>query len=160
MVAVQKGDKVSLSKSTMIKVMSPLDANHYGYVHGGSIMRYVDESAFIAGTRHARRHIVTASIDGLDFACPVRIGDLLILKSAVNFVGNTSMEIGVRIETEDAVKGETQFVGRAYVTMVALDDLGNPTRIAQVIPETAEDKKRFKQAQVRREHRLKIRKER
>ena len=144
-----------MAKSTMIKVMSPLDANHYGYVHGGSIMRYVDESAFIAGTRHARKHIVTASIDSLDFACPVRIGDLLILKSAVNFVGRTSMEIGVRIETEDAVKGDTKFVGRAYVTMVALDALGHPTAIPKIKPETAEDKKRFKQAQVRREHRLK-----
>src|SRR3989338_973372 len=95
--------KVSISKSTMIKVMSPLDANHYGYVHGGSIMRYVDEAAFVSATRHARRNVVTASIDHVDFISPVRLGDLLILKSSVNYVGRTSMEIGVRIESEDTV---------------------------------------------------------
>jgi len=147
--------KVSISKSTMIKVMSPLDANHYGYVHGGSIMRYVDEAAFVSATRHARRNVVTASIDHVDFISPVRLGDLLILKSSVNYVGRTSMEIGVRIESEDTVKGDVRFVGRAYVTMVALDDLGRPAPVPPLILETPLDKDRFKRAEERRAFRLK-----
>lgn len=152
-----KGKKGSLSKSTMIKVMSPLDANHYGYVHGGSIMRYVDEAAFISATRHARRNVVTASMDHFDFVNPVHLGDLLILKASVNFIGCTSMEVGVRIEAEDTVKGETKFVGRAYVIMVALDDLGHPTPVAPLILETPLDKERFKRGEERREVRLKHR---
>ncbi|MDO8526892.1 MAG: acyl-CoA thioesterase [Deltaproteobacteria bacterium] len=152
-----KGRKVSLSQSTMIKVMSPLDANHYGYVHGGAIMRAVDEAAFITGTRHARRNIVTAAMDNMSFANPVRLGDLLILKASVNFVGRTSMEVGVRIEAEDPVTGDNRLIGRAYATMVALDELGKPTFIAPLILETKADKKRNSDAKRRRENRLKLR---
>ncbi len=155
-----KGKKVSLSKSTMMQVMSPFDANHYGYVHGGSIMRYVDEAAFVSATRHARRNVVTACIDHFDFVNPVHLGDLLILKASVNFVGHTSMEVGVRIEAEDTVKGETKFVGRAYVTMVALDDLGKPTPVQPLVLETPLDKERFQRGEERRTVRLKERRER
>ena len=154
----KKAYPASGSQNTMIKVMSPLDANHYGYVHGGAIMRYVDEAAFIAGTRHARRNIVTAAVDQHTFEAPVKLGDLLILKSSVNYVGKTSMEIGVRVEAEDPMTGETKFVGRAYITMVALDDMGNPTALPPLILETKEDKDRNKRAQQRRDMRLKLRK--
>ncbi len=142
----------------MIKVMSPLDANHYGYVHGGSIMRYVDEAAFISASRHSGRNTVTASIDQMGFHNPVHLGDLLILKSAVNYVGKTSMEVGVRIETENPVTGETKYVGSAYVTMVALDDLGKPVRIPPLVYKTALEKERAKRAEKRRDFRLKMRK--
>ncbi|MDP2600950.1 MAG: acyl-CoA thioesterase [Deltaproteobacteria bacterium] len=152
-----KAKPASLSKSTMMQVMSPLDANHYGYVHGGAIMRYVDEAAFVSASRHARRNVVTASMDHFDFIHPVHLGDLLILKSSVNYVGETSMEIGVRIESEDTVKGEVQFIGRAYVTMVALDDLGRPTPVPPLILETPLDKNRAKRAKERRTFRLKHR---
>ena len=141
----------------MIKVMTPLDANHYCYVHGGSIMRYIDEAAFITGTRHARCNIVTASVDQLSFDCPVHIGDLLIFKSSVNFVGKTSMEIGVKIETENSVTGGKKQVGRAYVTMVALDAMGKPAPLPLLILETKEDKQRFAKANQRRAFRLKLR---
>ncbi|MBI4223378.1 MAG: acyl-CoA thioesterase, partial [Deltaproteobacteria bacterium] len=95
--------------------MSPLDANHYGYVHGGAIMRYVDEAAFISAARHAGRNTVTASLDQMGFHHPVHLGDLLILKSAVNYVGTTSMEVGVRIESENPVTREQHYIGSAYV---------------------------------------------
>mgnify|MGYP001559191214 CR=1 FL=1 len=152
-----KGRKASYSQNTMIKVMSPLDANHYGYVHGGAIMRCVDEAAFISGTRHAGRNMVTAALDHMSFENPVRLGDLLILKTSVNFVGKTSMEVGVRIESEDPVRGDKKFIGSAYVTMVALDDLGKPTKIPSLIVETKEEKDRFRKAQERRAFRLKLR---
>lgn len=147
-----------MKTNTMIKVMSPLDANHYGYVHGGAIMRYIDEAAFIAATRHAGRNTVTAAVDHLTFENPVHIGDLLILKSSVNFVGKTSMEVGVRIESENPATGQTQLIGRAYVTMVALDALGKPAKIPALTLETRQDRARFEQAKQRRAFRLKVKK--
>lgn len=150
--------KISASQNTMIKVMSPLDANHYGYVHGGAIMRYIDEAAFITATRHAGRNTVTAAMDHLTFENPVHIGDLLVLKSSVNLVGKTSMEVGVRIESENPAKGRTHLIGRAYVTMVALDDLGKPVPIPGLISETKQDRLRLEQAKQRRAFRLKVKK--
>lgn len=149
---------VSHSQNTMIKVMSPLDANHHGYVHGGAIMRYVDEAAFISASRHSGRNTVTASIDNMSFHHPVHLGDLLILKSAVNYVGRTSMEIGVRIETENPLTRETRYIGSAYVTMVALDNLGKPARVTSLACETDLEKERAKRAEKRREFRLRMRK--
>lgn len=142
----------------MVKVMSPLDANHYGYVHGGAIMRAIDEAAFISATRHSGRNTVTAAVDHLSFRNPVHIGDLLVLKSSVNFVGKTSMEIGVKIESENPVTGEVKRIGSAYVTMVALDDLGNPTPVPSLILETQLDQERFQRAKQRNAFRLKLRK--
>src|SRR3989344_3670122 len=107
---LMKGTKISATRSIMVHVMGPMDANHYGYVHGGVIMRAVDEAAFIPASRHAKRNVVTAAIDNLSFECPVHIGDLLILKSQVNYVGKTSMELGVRIETENPIRGEIKLV--------------------------------------------------
>lgn len=153
----KKATPASASQNTMIKVMSPLDANHYGYVHGGAIMRYIDEAAFISATRHALRNTVTAAIDNLSFEKPVLLGDLLILKSSVNYVGKTSMEIGVHIDAENPVTGGVRFIGRAYVTMVALDDMGKPTRVPGLILEARLDKERFKRAEERRAFRLKLR---
>ena len=153
-----KPKKIADSQNTMMMVMSPMDANHYGYVHGGAIMRYVDEAAFISASRHSGRNTVTASIDQMGFHNPVHLGDLLILKSAVNYAGKTSMEVGIRIETENPVTGETKYVGSAYVTMVALDDLGKPTKIPRLIYETALEKERAEKAEKRRAFRLKMRK--
>ena len=108
-----KGHTPSYSSNIMLKMMGPQDANHYGNVHGGVIMRAADEAAAISAIRHCRHNVVTAFISHMSFETPVHIGDLLILKSQVNFVGKTSMEVGVRIETENPVKGESRFVGRA-----------------------------------------------
>lgn len=154
---MKKGQKISATRSTLTNLMGPLEANHYGYVHGGVIMRAVDEAAFISATRHAKRNVVTAAIDYMSFENPVHLGDLLILKSQVNYAGRTSMEIGVRIESEDPLRGDKRVVGKAYLTMVALDDLGKPTKIPRLILETAEDRARAKRAEQRRAFRLKLR---
>lgn len=142
----------------MTNVMSPLDANHHGYVHGGAIMRYVDEAAYISASRHSGRITVTASIDNMSFRNPVHLGDLLILKSQVNFAGKTSMEVGVRIEAENPVSGEIKYIGSAYVTMVALDDLGKPVAVPPLVLESAQEKERAARAEKRRAFRLKMRK--
>ena len=154
----KKPRKASLSASVITNVMSPLDANHYGYVHGGAIMRHVDEAAYISASRHSGRNTVTASMDHMSFHNPVHLGDLLILKSSVNYAGKTSMEIGVRIETENPVTRETKYIGSAYVTMVALDAMGNPTTVPPLLCETALEKERAQRAEKRRAFRLKMRK--
>lgn len=154
----KKAYPASASQNTMIKVMSPLDANHYGYVHGGAIMRSIDEAAFISATRHAGRNTVTAAVDHLSFKNPVYIGELLILKSSVNFVGKTSMEIGVKIESENPASGAIKRIGSAYVTMVALDENGKPTGVPSLIVKTAIEKQRYLRAKQRRAFRLKLRK--
>jgi len=155
---ISKPKKASHSQNVMTNVMSPLDANHYGYVHGGAIMRHVDEAAYISAARHSGRNTVTASIDQMSFRNPVHLGDLLVLKSQVNFAGKTSMEVGVRIEAENPVTGEKKYIGSAYVTMVALDDLGKPTQVPPLVLESALEKERAARAEKRRAFRLKMRK--
>ena len=135
-------------------LMMPQDANIQGNVYGGTIMKLMDEIAGSVAALHARKNVVTASVDQMNFYEPVYIGNLLILKSSVNFVGKTSMEVGVRIEARDLRSGETVHTGSSYLTFVALDQSGNPTEIAKIIPETAEEKRRFTEAKRRREARL------
>lgn len=130
--------------------MMPTDANIRGNVFGGSILRYMDEIAAVAAFRHARKNVVTASIDRMDFRAPVYIGNLLILKASVNYVGKTSMEIGVRIEAEDLISGQVTHAGSCFLTYVALDDKGRPTPVEPVIPVTADEKRRYREALTRR----------
>lgn len=146
--------KLSETRNTLMKVMQPTEANIYGYVHGGEIMKLVDEAAYASAMRLARCNVVTACVDELSFEHPVHIGNLLILKSQVNYVGKTSMEVGVLIQTENLKEGLIDTVGSAYLTMVALDDLGRPTTVPQVIYETATDRERAARAKARREQRL------
>ena len=120
-------------------------------------MKLVDTSAAVAALRHARTNIVSASIDRMDFYRPVYVGDLLILKACVNYVGRTSIEVGVRIEAENLKTGKVTHTGSSYVTYVALDEKGNPTLVPQAIPETAEEKRRWREGKERREQRLKER---
>lgn len=145
-----RGKKPSESEITTIRLMMPTDANVMGNVFGGAIMRYMDEIAGIVGWRHAGKNVVTASIDRMDFYAPVYIGNLLILKAAVNFVGTTSMEIGVRIEAEDPLTRKVTHTGSCYLTYVALDDKGRPTQIPPLKPVTADEKRRFKEGLARR----------
>ena len=135
-------------------LMMPQDANIQGNVYGGTIMKLMDEIAGSVAALHARKNVVTASVDQMNFYEPVYIGNLLILKSSVNFVGKTSMEVGVRIEARDLRSGETVHTGSSYLTFVALDQSGMPTEIAKIIPETEEEKRRFNAAKRRREARL------
>ena len=145
-----RGKKVSESEMTTARLMMPTDANVIGNVFGGSIMKYVDEIAAIVAWRHAGTNVVTASIDRMSFYAPVYIGNLLILKAAVNYVGTTSMEIGVRIEAVDPSTRKGTHTSSCYLTYVALDSKGEPTPIPPLIPTTAEERRRFKEGLARR----------
>jgi acyl-CoA hydrolase len=149
----REGRHVSVSQLTTVRLMMPTDGNVLGNVFGGAIMRYMDEAAGIVAFHHARKNVVTASIDRMDFYAPVYIGNLLILKAAVNYVGKTSMEVGVRIEAEDPLTGTTAHTGSCYLTFVALDGDGKPSRVEPVIPVTADEKRRFREALARRKMR-------
>jgi acyl-CoA hydrolase len=140
----------SESQLTTARLMMPMDANVLGNVFGGAIMRYMDEVAAIVAWRHAGTNCVTASIDRMNFYAPVFVGNVLTLKAAVNYVGNTSMEIGVRIEAHDLRTRKTAHTGSCYLTYVAIDNEGRPTSIPKLKPTTPEEKKRFQQALARR----------
>jgi acyl-CoA hydrolase len=145
---------VSTSRSILSMQMLPGDANPMGFVHGGTILKLVDTAAAVAAMRHARTNVVSASIDKMDFYHPVYVGNLLILKSSVNYAGHTSMEVGVRIEAEDLKTGKNSHTGSSYVTYVALDEAGKPTEIPEIVPHSKEEKRRWREAKQRRELRL------
>ena len=151
--------KVSDSQTEIAQIMYPEHANPAGNVHGGYILKLVDQAAAIAGARHTRLNIVTASVDRMDFISPVYIGNVVFAKASINYTGRTSMEIGVRIEAECLRTGTHTHVGSAYLTFVAIDENDKPTEIPQVIPETEEEKRRFNEAKKRRELRLRKAKE-
>jgi acyl-CoA hydrolase len=150
-----QGKTVKQSRIAISHVMLPQDANIAGNVHGGVIMKHVDTAAGFVAARHARSNCVTASIDRLDFHHPVFVGNLLTLKASINFVGRTSMEIGVRAETEDVISGQVRHTSSAYLTFVALDENGRPREIPPLILESDEDIRRNREAKARRENRLK-----
>ncbi len=149
-----EGKTVKESQITMAIQMNPEDANPVGNVHGGVIMKYVDTAAGAVAIRHARKICVTASIDRLDFHHPVYIGDLLILKASITMVGSTSMEVGVRVEAENLLTGAVRHTASAYLTFVAFDEKGVPTRVPPLVLETQEENRRNCEAQIRREARL------
>jgi len=132
----------------------PNDANGLGNVLGGKVMHLVDLAGAMAAIRHARRPVVTASVDSLQFLHPVRIGQLIILRSSVNRVFHTSMEVGVYVQTENLLTGHRLHTCSAYLTFVALDEQGKSTPIPAVIPESEEEHRRHRQAGERREYRL------
>lgn len=117
-------------------------------------MKLMDEIAGVVAARHCRRNVVTASIDSMSFLKPVYIGNLLIMKAAVNYVGKTSLEIGVRIEAEDLRTGVRVHTGSSYMTFVALDNAGKPTTVPEIIPVSEAEKRRNKAAKKRRAERL------
>jgi len=153
-----EGKKISESKVIIAQVMNPESSNPAGNVHGGDIMKLIDTAGGVAATRHARAHVVTASIDRIDFHNPVYVGDFLILKASVNFVGKTSMEVGVRVEAENPITGNVRHTGSAYLTFVALDDNKRPIQLPPLILDTDEDKHRNEEAAQRRQMRLSVKK--
>ena len=152
--AKPSGRKVSESAETLLHLMMPTDANPLGNVFGGTILRLMDEAAGIVAARHARANTVTASVDRMDFWAPVFVGDLLVLKAAVNSVGRTSMEVGVRIEAENLKTGERTHTGSCYLTYVALDENRHPMEVPPIIPETPAEKQRYREALERRRNRI------
>ena len=149
-----EGKKVRESQVVLAQQMNPQDANPAGNVHGGVIIKLIDTAAGVAAIRHARSNAVTASVDRLDFYHPVFVGNLLTLRASVNFVGKTSMEVGVRVESENLLTGERLHTSTAYLTYVALDDQGRPLRLPPLILETETQKRRHQEAQTRRRMRL------
>jgi acyl-CoA hydrolase len=146
------------SASEYAEVALPNDANPLGNLLGGKVMHLVDMAGSLAAMRHARCQVVTASIDNMSFLYPVHIGQLVILKSSVNRAFKTSMEVGVKVVAEDLTTGETRHTSSAYVTFVAVDPEGRPVRIPPVVPETEEEKRRYREACERRTLRLEINK--
>jgi acyl-CoA hydrolase len=148
------GLPVSKSRSEMTEVVLPQDANPLGYILGGRVMHLMDIAAAIAAHRHAHSHVVTASVDYVDFRNPIRVGELIVLKSSVNRVFKTSMEVGVKIFSENFLTGERKHTTSAYVTFVAIDENRQPREVPPLILETEEDQRRYKDAGDRREIRL------
>jgi acyl-CoA hydrolase len=134
------------------------DANTAGNVHGGVIMKLCDEVAGIAAIRHSGRRVVTAGMDRMTFNHPVFVGHLVTVRAMANAAWRTSMEIGVRVESENVRTGEKAHTSSAYLTMVALDDEGQPTQVPPVEPQSDEERRRMEDAQVRRDNRLDERK--
>jgi len=152
-----KPKPVSASATTLATLMEPADANPMGNVHGGVIMKLVDQAAAAASIRHSGRICVTVAVDRIDFFGPVHVGDLLVLKAAVNYTHRTSMEAGVRIEAQTLHTGEVRHSGSALLIFVALDDQCRPTPVPPILPETEDEKIRFKQAELRYRHRKELR---
>jgi acyl-CoA hydrolase len=152
-----EGKAVRESISEYSELALPNDANSLGNVLGGKVMHLVDLAAAMAAIRHARRPAVTVAVDSLHFIHPVHIGELVVLRSSVNRVFHTSMEVGVYVETENLLTGAKRHTCSAYLTFVALDQNGKAVSAPPVIPETEDEKRRFREAGERREHRLALR---
>jgi acyl-CoA hydrolase len=134
--------------------MLPSDANPSGNVFGGVILQHCDEAAGIAAGRHARRRVVTAAIDAMEFVAPAKIGEVLTCKAAVNAVFGSSMEVGVRVEAEDLMSGDVRHTNSAYFVMVALDEEGSPVDdVDDVSPSDDDARRRYAKARERHEHR-------
>src|SRR5688500_10131586 len=134
--------------------MGIADANNAGNVHGGVIMHLCDEVAGIAAVRHSGSRVVTAAMDRMNFRHPVFVGQLVTAKATVNAAWRTSMEVGVRVESENVRTGELVHTSAAYLTLVALDEEGRPAAVPPLRPETAAERRRAREAQLRRDHRL------
>jgi uncharacterized protein (TIGR00369 family) len=134
--------------------MHPEHANLLGNVHGGWIMKLVDEAGALACMRHAQKKVVTVAMDSMTFRQPIRIGDLIILNAEVTYTGKTSMEVEVQVLAENPVTGEQTHTNNAYLVYVALDDEGRPTSVPALVTETEEEKARMAQAQKRQAYRI------
>ena len=145
--------RVAESQVVLSQQMNPEDANPSGDVHGGTIMKLVDTAAGICAMRHCRTRVVTATVDSMSFLHPVFVGNVVTLSASVNDVGNTSLEIGVRVEAENIRTGEVVHTSSAYLVFVALDDAGKPTLVPPLVVESEDERRRQAHAKIRRESR-------
>ncbi len=155
----QDGKPVSESRVEMVELVLPNDANQLGNLLGGRLMHWMDIAAAVAAARHSSHVCVTAAVDELSFLHAIKLGELVILKASVNRVFNTSMEVGVKIFSENSLTGEKKHSNSAYLTFVSLDKDGRPVRTLPVLPQSLDEKRRYEQALFRREQRLKHREE-
>jgi acyl-CoA hydrolase len=135
----------------MAEIVLPNDTNPLGALLGGRLMHWIDLAGAMACHRHSRNYVVTASVDHIDFLVPVHVGDLVILRSSVNRVFHTSMEVGVKVFVENYIADSAKHVGSAYLTFVAIDRNGVRLQVAPVIPETEDQRRRYEDAGRRRE---------
>jgi acyl-CoA hydrolase len=144
------------TRTTLSRIMTAVDTNLLGTVHGGVIMKLVDDVAGVAAARHSGGNVVTASMDEMAFLVPVRVGDLVQAKAQVNWTGHTSLEVGVKVLAErwDRAGVTPTRVAAAYLVFVAVDAQGRPRRVPQVLPESEQDRRRWREAEIRRDHRL------
>jgi acyl-CoA hydrolase len=153
------GRAVRESRVETTEIVLPGHTNQLGTIFGGQLMAWIDIAASISAARHASGVCVTASLDALHFVAPIRIGQHVIIRCCVNYAGRTSMEVGARLESEDPTTGQRTHVARAYLTFVAIDAHGRPRPVPPVLPETAEEKRRFHEAELRRSSRLELKAE-
>lgn len=142
------------SRVYLSQLMQPEHANHHGNVHGGWIMKLVDEAGALACMRHAQTRVVTVAVDSLVFREPIKIGDLVTFTAEVTYTGRTSMEAEVQVTAENPITGERTHTNTAYLVYVGLDDDNHPTAIPQLVLETDEDKTRYEQAKLRQQRRI------
>jgi acyl-CoA hydrolase len=145
---------VKESEHETSELMMPHHANNLGHVFGGVMLSMMDRTAAVAAFRHCRMNVVTASIDRVDFREPIHVGDLVVMKASVNFVGRTSMEVGVRVEAEELLSGRRRHTNSCYLTFVAVDRNGRPVEIPKLIAETPDQIRRHSAAEQRRQRRL------
>jgi acyl-CoA hydrolase len=150
----ERGRPVSASRTEMTEVVLPNDANLQGSILGGRVMHLIDIAAAIAAHRHSRSTVVTASVDYLDFRSQIKVGELILLKSQVNRAFRTSMEIGVEVFSENVLTGRRVHTSSAYVTFVAIDNEGRPRPVPPLLLRTAAERRRWREAAVRRRIRL------
>ena len=145
---------VKESQNESSALMMPQHANVLGNVFGGVILSMMDQVAGVSAFRHAKAPVVTASIDRVDFREPIRVGDLVIMKASVNYVGRSSMEVGVRVEAEDLMTGTRRHTNSCYLTFVVVDRAGRPIQTPSLVVETEEERRRYARAELRRRRRL------
>ena len=145
----KKSNTVRNSHVTMHELVLPNDTNNLGNVLGGRVMHLMDICAAMSAYKHARTHVVTASVDNMNFLAPAKKGFILILKSSVNYVSKSSMEVGVKIHSENPFTGEIKHTASAYLTFVSLNADGKPTKVPDIIPETDVEIRRYKEGKER-----------
>ena len=145
---------VADSRAHLVRWMGILDANSVGNVHGGTVMKLCDEAAGLAAIKHSRCRVVTAGMDRMTFLDPVHVGQLVTFFATVNAAWRTSMEVGVRVESEHVRTRQVAHTSTAYLTMVALDDRGRPAPVPPLAPDTPDERRREQEAQLRRDNRL------
>lgn len=151
-----KAKGVGDSRTTMTQMVLPNDANTYGNVLGGTVMHLMDLAGAMAAFRHCRKPVVTVSVDSVRFLHPVKVGSLMLLEAVVTRAFTTSVEVQVQVRSEDPLTGERRKTCSAFLTFVAIDAEGRPTAVAALEPKTDEERRRWEEAQARREHRLRF----
>ncbi len=158
-VDLSQGRTIAYSRSTTRRLMEVLDANAHGNVHGGVIMRMVDEFAAIVAIKHSGRSVVTARVERFDFLAPAYIGDVVSINCAMNYVGRTSMEVGVEVTAEDLYTGEVRHIAASEVIYVAIDEQRRPTPVPPLVAGDQEEQARIDKALARRRHKKRVEEE-